>query len=234
MDGENNGKPYEQMDDLFFFPPYFWFNTHMKNLRSTPPQSLWFECLWRCSFQFQMLSKWEVPRVETSHPLKFHSKHDCRAKQTFGSNGFFSLPSFGKNTVCRKPCLAPFACLRFETETLFCPLGCHGNPKNTCWLRKPTIQNNDKQMISNFSRYRLFLFTSFFFPTSFWKKSSDRSTTSLPIIKFQVLVLALEEVNIYIYYIYIYFIHIHTVGRWGSPGDTWMMLCRSGEAGVYI
>ena len=30
MDGENNGKPYEQMDDLGgFYHPYFWFNTHM-------------------------------------------------------------------------------------------------------------------------------------------------------------------------------------------------------------
>ena len=30
MDGENNGsKPYEQMDDLFFFPPIFG-NTHIK------------------------------------------------------------------------------------------------------------------------------------------------------------------------------------------------------------
>ena len=28
MDGENNGKPYEQMDDLGGFPHYFWFNTH--------------------------------------------------------------------------------------------------------------------------------------------------------------------------------------------------------------
>ena len=30
MDGENNGKPYEQMDDLGGFPPFFWFNTHMQ------------------------------------------------------------------------------------------------------------------------------------------------------------------------------------------------------------
>ena len=29
MDGENNGKPYEQMDDLGVFP-YFWFNTHIQ------------------------------------------------------------------------------------------------------------------------------------------------------------------------------------------------------------
>ena len=30
MDGENNGsKPYEQMDDLGRFSPYFWFNTHI-------------------------------------------------------------------------------------------------------------------------------------------------------------------------------------------------------------
>ena len=28
MDGENNGKPYEQMDDLGIFI-YFWFNTHI-------------------------------------------------------------------------------------------------------------------------------------------------------------------------------------------------------------
>ena len=28
MDGENNGKPYEQMDDLGGFPPIFG-NTHM-------------------------------------------------------------------------------------------------------------------------------------------------------------------------------------------------------------
>ncbi len=28
MDGENNGKPYEQMDDLGGKNPYFWFNTH--------------------------------------------------------------------------------------------------------------------------------------------------------------------------------------------------------------
>ena len=31
MDGENNGKPYEQMDDLGGFPHYFWFNTHLKH-----------------------------------------------------------------------------------------------------------------------------------------------------------------------------------------------------------
>ena len=29
MDGENNGKPYEQMDDLGGKNPYFWFNTQM-------------------------------------------------------------------------------------------------------------------------------------------------------------------------------------------------------------
>ena len=30
MDGENKGKPYEQMDDLGgFYHPYFWFNTHV-------------------------------------------------------------------------------------------------------------------------------------------------------------------------------------------------------------
>ena len=29
MDGENNGKPYEQMDDLGGFSPYFWVDTHM-------------------------------------------------------------------------------------------------------------------------------------------------------------------------------------------------------------
>ncbi len=28
MDGENNGKPYEQMDDLGVFP-YFWVDTQM-------------------------------------------------------------------------------------------------------------------------------------------------------------------------------------------------------------
>ena len=27
MDGENNGQPYEQMDDLGGKHPYFWFNT---------------------------------------------------------------------------------------------------------------------------------------------------------------------------------------------------------------
>ena len=27
MDGENKGKPYEQMDDLEGKTPYFWFNT---------------------------------------------------------------------------------------------------------------------------------------------------------------------------------------------------------------
>ena len=29
MDGENNGKPYEQMDDLGGKHPYFWVDTHM-------------------------------------------------------------------------------------------------------------------------------------------------------------------------------------------------------------
>ena len=29
MDGENNGKPYEQMDDLGVSHPYFWFNTQI-------------------------------------------------------------------------------------------------------------------------------------------------------------------------------------------------------------
>ena len=28
MDGKNNGKPYEQMDDLGGIFSYFWFNTH--------------------------------------------------------------------------------------------------------------------------------------------------------------------------------------------------------------
>ena len=30
MDGENNGKPYEQMDDLGGKHHYFWFNTHIQ------------------------------------------------------------------------------------------------------------------------------------------------------------------------------------------------------------
>ena len=30
MDGENKGKPYEQMDDLGGKNPYFWFNTHFQ------------------------------------------------------------------------------------------------------------------------------------------------------------------------------------------------------------
>ena len=29
MDGENSGKPYEQMDDLGGKNPYFWVDTHM-------------------------------------------------------------------------------------------------------------------------------------------------------------------------------------------------------------
>ena len=29
MDGENKGKPYEQMDDLGIFPHYFWVDTHL-------------------------------------------------------------------------------------------------------------------------------------------------------------------------------------------------------------
>ena len=29
MDGENNGKPYEQMDEIWWVFPYFWFNTHI-------------------------------------------------------------------------------------------------------------------------------------------------------------------------------------------------------------
>ena len=29
MDGENNGKPYEQMDDLGVIYPYLWFNTQL-------------------------------------------------------------------------------------------------------------------------------------------------------------------------------------------------------------
>ena len=29
MDGENNGNPYEQMDDLGGFSHYFWFNTQI-------------------------------------------------------------------------------------------------------------------------------------------------------------------------------------------------------------
>ena len=28
MDGENHGKPYEQMDDLEGVSPYFWIDTH--------------------------------------------------------------------------------------------------------------------------------------------------------------------------------------------------------------
>ena len=36
MDGENNGTPYEQMDDLGCKNPYFWFNTH-----SSFWQSIW-------------------------------------------------------------------------------------------------------------------------------------------------------------------------------------------------
>ena len=31
MDGENNGKPYEQMDDLGVFP-YFWVDTHISSI----------------------------------------------------------------------------------------------------------------------------------------------------------------------------------------------------------
>ena len=41
MDGENNGKPYEQMEELGGFPPYVWVDTHLwcekkpKDLRSS-------------------------------------------------------------------------------------------------------------------------------------------------------------------------------------------------------
>ena len=35
MDGENNGKPYEQMDDLGGFPPIFG-NTHITNIIFLP------------------------------------------------------------------------------------------------------------------------------------------------------------------------------------------------------
>ena len=34
MDGENNGsKPYEQMGWFGGFSPYFWFNTHIKQIQ---------------------------------------------------------------------------------------------------------------------------------------------------------------------------------------------------------
>ncbi len=38
MDGENNGKPYEQMDDLGGNPPYFWKQRiiHIDNFRMQP------------------------------------------------------------------------------------------------------------------------------------------------------------------------------------------------------
>ncbi len=36
MDGENHGKPYEQMDDLGGFHPYFWFNSHVRYPKKLP------------------------------------------------------------------------------------------------------------------------------------------------------------------------------------------------------
>ena len=36
MDGENKGKPYEQMDDLGGFP-YFWVDTHIYSYPPTYP-----------------------------------------------------------------------------------------------------------------------------------------------------------------------------------------------------
>ena len=43
MDGENNGKPYEQMDDLGGKNPYFWFNTQFapEICAGGPPKGQW-------------------------------------------------------------------------------------------------------------------------------------------------------------------------------------------------
>ena len=58
-----------KMDDLGGKTPYFWFNTHMKNLRSNPPKA--------CGLNaFEDAVSPEVPRI----------KHDPFG-QRFGSNG---------------------------------------------------------------------------------------------------------------------------------------------------
>ena len=49
-----HGKPYEQMDHLGGFPPYFWFNTHMH----LAILRLWPSCLWWKRDPWPKTSKW--------------------------------------------------------------------------------------------------------------------------------------------------------------------------------
>ena len=109
MDGENNGKPYEQMDDLEVFP-YFWkhLGTFIPNSHSPIPTSLLMcasdqdqrELERPCILQFQ------VP--ESSHPLPRISKPAIMFR--ISAHIFFKCslfkkphePIFLKNTVSQK------------------------------------------------------------------------------------------------------------------------------------
>ena len=70
MDGENNGKPYEQMDDLGGFSPYFWFNTHMGNMETCPRTLQWNPptlCLDARIWGLQSSGRGRTPYIGDSH-----------------------------------------------------------------------------------------------------------------------------------------------------------------------
>ena len=56
MDGENNGKPYEQMDDLGVFP-YFWKHPYLSVVKS----SVVFFVIFPCMSLFQFWDVWGIP-----------------------------------------------------------------------------------------------------------------------------------------------------------------------------
>ena len=64
MDGENNGKPYEQMDDLGVFHLYFWFNTHL----NSPMNPMFFQA-WFYSLNFgpKTFVAWNVMELYTNN-----------------------------------------------------------------------------------------------------------------------------------------------------------------------
>ncbi len=75
MDGENDGsKPYEQMDDLGGFPPYFWFNTQNPG--------------WFVKTHPSFLMDPTSPAIVTSHPrfilLNGKVKLRCESVHIFG------------------------------------------------------------------------------------------------------------------------------------------------------
>ena len=65
MDGENNGsKPYEQMDDLGIYHPYFWFNTPIQHIQTLSFLVIWLPVILREDEPSDSwVAKWRKPEI---------------------------------------------------------------------------------------------------------------------------------------------------------------------------